>query len=160
MDPELEQHESLFGKHPLVVADRFQSQLELLRVDTAGNPRDEYFVVPSVHEDADATPRGQRAPISPWQQMYGLVAAAGTERDDADVARIHPFRELVGGLAAAASFYAGNDQQHGSVARLAELPLRVEERLTELRLLALVLRLRYPMTDFGGFEHRVPYVRA
>jgi hypothetical protein len=38
MDPELEQHESFFGKHPLVVADRFQSQLELLRTRLAGKP--------------------------------------------------------------------------------------------------------------------------
>ena len=56
--------------------------------------------------------RRQRAPVAPHGRARQLLAGARAERRHADVARIHPFGELVRGLAAAAALDAGDDHQH------------------------------------------------
>jgi len=153
MDPELEQHEPFLDEHPLVVADRLELQLEPLFAAQAGKMRGERLVVPGVHEDADTAFGRQRAPVAPRQRPHELVAAARAERDDADVPRIHPLGELVRGLAAPAALDPRDNEKHRTRDRTTQAPLRGEKRLAQLRLLALVLRLRYPVADFGRFEH-------
>src|SRR5205823_379169 len=98
-----------------------QQDLECRFVELAGDaPRDD-FAVPRVQKDADAALWRQRAPIAPRRRTRQLFACALAERDDANMPRIHPFGELVGGLAAAAAFDAADDEQHRPALRLRQI---------------------------------------
>src|SRR6185436_8976710 len=153
MNPELEHDESLVREHPLVLPDRGHLRVELAVAELAAHARGQRLVVPRVHEDADLAFRRQRAPITPCGRVRFFLRRGRTERQHADVAGIHPRGELIRGFAAAAALDAGDEHKHGTAPGLRQIVLRVEERLAQLRFLALVFLLRYPVTDLRGFEH-------
>src|SRR3984893_2149798 len=127
MNPELEQHRAFIAEHLLVLADGLDVRMETVVVDLAAPTRcfAHRFVVPGVEKDADLALRRQRPPVPPHRRTLRLFGRPRSERDNADMTRIHPFGQLVRGFAAARRLNAGEDDQQRTAPGLGKVELRV-----------------------------------
>src|SRR5450755_1588087 len=99
MDPELEQQGAFVGEHLLMLANGLQVRMEAVVIDLASRTRVHCFVVPGVEKDSELALGWKRPPVPPRRRTLRLLGRSRTERDDADMTRIHPFGQLVRGFA-------------------------------------------------------------
>src|ERR1700694_5820227 len=155
MDPEFEQQSAFVAEHLLVLAYGLHVRMETVVVDLAAPTRcfAHRFVVPGVEKDSELALGRKRTPIPPRRRSLRLLGRARTERDDADMTRIHPFGQLVRGFAAAARVNPRKNDQNRAAPGLGKIELRVPQRLAQRRLLASIGLLRDLVTYFRRFEH-------
>ena len=79
----------------------------------------------------------------------GLLVGGASERARLNLARIHPLVEEVHHLALAGTLHARDHDQHGETPAFLELVLGLEQRLSELGLLAPVYRLADVVIELG-----------
>ena len=125
------------GGRPLVPARRGREELR----------------VPAGVQDHDAALRGHHAPVAPQRRPLALDLVGLPEAVHRDELRIEPAEQLVHDLAAPGARDAGDDHRDGARLRLAQLELRVEQPILQLRQLVPVLELGQSPTAQGLVQH-------
>jgi hypothetical protein len=128
--------------------------LEHQVVDLAEHVRLDRVVVPGAEHDADRALGRQIAPVAPHPRPRPLLVGRRAVGAGVEMARIQPLVELLDRLALAGAVDAGDHDDHGEIASLDQIELRVQQRLAELRLLRLVGLLVESVRQRRRFEHR------
>ena len=155
VEPELEDERALVGEHLLEAHVLFHRLVERGVAGLAVGARQNRLRVPRAEEDANAALGRQLAPEVRHRRVPALVLGRLGQGVGGDVARVHPFLEQVDGLALAGAVHAVDEDEHGKARRVEQLVLRPEQRLAQLRQLALVGALVDRVAKLGGFEHDV-----
>jgi hypothetical protein len=104
--------------------------------------RAEEFLIPAGVHDGDASLRRHDAPVAPQRRPLLLHLVGLAKAVHRDELGIEPAEQLVHHLAAARGRDAGDDHDDRARPGLAQLELRVEQPVLQLRQLVLVLELR------------------
>ncbi|MNN31684.1 hypothetical protein D3C81_1453810 [compost metagenome] len=113
----------------------------------------QHLAVPVAEEDADPSLGRQLAPEAPLGRTGKLLVAGLEEALHVDQPRVHPLVEQLDRLALAGALDAVEQHDQRKARLLAQLELRLEQRLAQFGHRGVVGFLVDLVADFGGFEH-------
>ncbi len=150
MQVHLHQRDAVRHQHPLELPDAFRGPPEAVRQRAlARSPLLgllQQLLVPARMQDRNAALGRQDAPVTPQHGPLALDVVHAAKAVDRDELRVEPAEELVDHFAATGGRNAGHDHHDGTLLGLAQLELRVEQAVLQLRQFVLVFESRQPAT--------------
>ena len=99
-------------------------------------------LVPPGMQDGDAAPGRNRPPVAPQWWTLAFDVVRGAEAVGSDELRVEPSEQVIDDLTAAGGRNTRDDERHRACLALAQLELRLEQPVLELRQRVLVLEAR------------------
>ncbi|MNC41854.1 hypothetical protein D3C75_906410 [compost metagenome] len=117
------------------------------------HPPLQHLAVPVAEKHAGAPLGRQASPVAPERRTRQLLVGLLVEGLDLDQPRVHPLVEQLDRLALAGALDAVEQHDQRKARLLAQLELRLEQRLAQFGHRGVVGFLVDLVADFGGFEH-------